>query len=142
MYSSEVKKVGEELLRCLSIIMGMEKDTLLGLHKELLQALRVNYYPQCCMPYKVLGLSPHSDKNSITILMQEDNATGLQIRKAGEWVPVKPIPNALVVNVGDAIEVKKEVTKSFIWVYIEKENHKREQGFLSFTFILFMTDME
>ncbi|XP_021825498.1 protein SRG1-like [Prunus avium] len=104
-YSSEVKKVGEELLRSLSIIMGMERDTLLGLHKELLQALRVNYYPQCCMPDKVLGLSPHSDKSSITILMQEDNAAGLQIRQAGEWVPVKPIPNALVVNVGDAIEI-------------------------------------
>ncbi|CAB4314967.1 unnamed protein product [Prunus armeniaca] len=37
--------------------------------------------------------------------MQEDNVTGLQIRKEGEWVPVKPIPNALVVNVGDVIEI-------------------------------------
>ncbi|BFG36221.1 hypothetical protein CerSpe_224950 [Prunus speciosa] len=57
------------------------------------------------MPGKVLGLSPLSDTGTITLLMQEDNVTGLQIRKEGEWVPVKPIPNALVVNVGDVIEI-------------------------------------
>lgn len=57
------------------------------------------------MPDKVVGASPHSDTTTITILMQEDNVTGLHIRKEGQWVPVKPIPNALVVNVGDMIEV-------------------------------------
>ncbi|KAM0991284.1 hypothetical protein FF1_009701 [Malus domestica] len=104
-YSSEVKRIGEELIRSLSTIMELEKDALLGLHKEVLQALRVNYTPPCSMPDKVLALSPHSDTTTITILMQEDNVTGLQIRKEGKWVPVKPIPNALVVNVGDALEI-------------------------------------
>ncbi|KAK9920628.1 hypothetical protein M0R45_029177 [Rubus argutus] len=37
--------------------------------------------------------------------MQEDSVTGLQIRKGGECVSVKPIPNAFVVNVGDVFEV-------------------------------------
>nr|XP_011468463.1 PREDICTED: protein SRG1-like [Fragaria vesca subsp. vesca] len=83
----------------------MEKDALLGMHQELDQVLRVNYYPPCHMPDKVMGASPHSDTNTITILMQEDDVTGLHIRKQGQWVPVKPIPNALVVNVGDLIEI-------------------------------------
>ncbi|KAL6277953.1 hypothetical protein ACE6H2_021554 [Prunus campanulata] len=104
-YSSGVKRVGDELLRSLSLTLGMEKDALLKLHQEVVQVLRVNYYPTCHMPDKVLGLSPHSDTGTITILMQEDNVTGLQIRKGGEWVPVNPIPNALVVNVGDVIEI-------------------------------------
>ncbi|XP_021825497.1 protein SRG1-like isoform X2 [Prunus avium] len=104
-YSSGVKRVGDELLRSLSLTLGMEKDALLKLHQEVVQVLRVNYYPTCHMPDNVLGLSPHSDTGTITILMQEDNVTGLQIRKGGEWVPVKPIPNALVVNVGDVIEI-------------------------------------
>ncbi|KAL6146022.1 hypothetical protein ACLB2K_056705 [Fragaria x ananassa] len=104
-YSGEVKRVGEELLRSLSKLMGMEKDTLIGLHNQLLQALRVNYYPPCSTPHKVVGLSPHSDTSTITILMQEDGVTGLQIRKGGEWVSVEPIPDALVVNVGDVLEI-------------------------------------
>ncbi|CAN6581270.1 unnamed protein product [Malus baccata var. baccata] len=104
-YSSEVKRVGEELIESLSTIMGMEKDTLLGLHKELFQTLRVNYIPPCCRPEKVLGIRPHSDVTTITVLMQEDSVIGLQIRKDGQWVPVKPIPSAFVVNVGDVIEI-------------------------------------
>ncbi|KAF3449159.1 hypothetical protein FNV43_RR09887 [Rhamnella rubrinervis] len=104
-YSSEVKRVAEELLGSISLAMGMEKRTLQKMHKEMLQALRVNYYPQCPMPDNVLGLSPHSDTSSITILMQDDNVSGLQIRHQREWVLVKPIPNALVVNVGDVIEI-------------------------------------
>ena len=85
--------------------MGMDKGSLLKLHKELLQALRVNYYPPCHKPDKMLGISPHSDTSTITILMQDDDVTGLQIRHQEGWVPVEPVPNALVVNIGDVIEV-------------------------------------
>ncbi|KAG6697412.1 hypothetical protein I3842_09G197300 [Carya illinoinensis] len=105
MYSSEVRRMAVELLGSLSLIMGTEKDALLGLHKELVLGLRVNYYPPCRSPDKVLGLSPHSDSSTITILMQKDDVCGLQVRHGGAWVPLKPIPNALVVNVGDAIEI-------------------------------------
>ena len=104
-YSSEIKRGAEELLGSISLAMGMEKHTLQKMHKEMLQGLRVNYYPPCSMPDNVLGLSPHSDTSSITILMQDDNVSGLQIRHQGEWILVKPIPNALVANVGDVIEV-------------------------------------
>ena len=94
-----------ELLQSFSLIMGMDKDALLGLHKQLVQAYRVNYYPACAKPDQVLGISPHSDASTISILMQEDDVCGLQIQHNKEWVPVNPIPNALIVNVGDVIEV-------------------------------------
>jgi isopenicillin N synthase-like dioxygenase len=100
-----VKRVGEELLSSLSIIMGLEKHDLVGLHKEVLQGLGVNYYPPCSNPEQVLGLSPHSDSSTITLLMQDDDVPGLEIRHKGNWVPVTPISDALVVNVGDVIEV-------------------------------------
>lgn len=104
-YSSEVKRVGEELLSSLSIIMGLEKHALIGMHKELLQCSRANYYPPCNTPDQVLGLSSHSDTGTITILMQDDDVPGLEIRNKGNWVPVTPISDALVVNVGDVIEI-------------------------------------
>jgi len=85
--------------------MGLEKHVLAGLHKEVLQGLRVNYYPPCNTPENVLGLSPHSDSSTITLLMQDDDVSGLEIRHKGNWVPVTPISDALVVNVGDVIEV-------------------------------------
>lgn len=97
--------VGEALLGSISLNMRLEKNTLLDEHKETIQSLRINYYPPCSRPDLVLGISPHSDASSITIVMQEDNVCGLQIHHEGEWVPVKPIPNALVVNIGDTIVV-------------------------------------
>ncbi|XP_052299045.1 protein SRG1-like isoform X2 [Citrus sinensis] len=84
--------------------MGMDEDAFLGLYNDL-QALRVNYYPACCRPDDVLGISPHSDTSTITILMQEEDIKGLQIKHNGFWVPVKPVTDALVVNVGDVIEI-------------------------------------
>ncbi|KAH7553718.1 hypothetical protein ACOSP7_029455 [Xanthoceras sorbifolium] len=105
-YSKEVKDIGVELLRSFSTIMGMDKDALLGLHEELVQALSVNYYPECSRPDQVLGISPHSDTSTITILMQEHDTHGLQIKHInGGWMLVKPVPGALVVNVGDVIEI-------------------------------------
>ena len=108
-YSRELKRVAEELICSLSLLLGMDKGSLLGLHKELVQGLRVNYYPPCRMPEKVLGIRPHSDTSSVTILMQHDNVSGLQILHQEEWVTVTPIPNSLVVNLGDVVEVLQNV---------------------------------
>ncbi|XP_050221173.1 flavonol synthase/flavanone 3-hydroxylase-like [Mercurialis annua] len=50
------------------------------------------------------GLTEHEDGNCITFVFQ-DEAGGLQVRKNGEWVPVTPNKNTIVVNVGDVIQV-------------------------------------
>ncbi|KAK0592597.1 hypothetical protein LWI29_022056 [Acer saccharum] len=104
-YSTEMQKVAEELLANLSLLMGMEREDLKSLHGEMKQAMRMNYYPLCSRPELVLGISPHSDASTITLLIQDDDINGLQIRQKQKWVPIKPIPNAIVVNIGDALEV-------------------------------------
>ncbi|KAK2972337.1 hypothetical protein RJ640_014395 [Escallonia rubra] len=104
-YTAAARKVTEELFGALSLTMGLEKDALLGLHGEMRTTMRMNYYPLCCRPDQVMGLSSHTDIGSITILMQDDDVTGLQVRHNGGWVPVKPLPNSLVVNVGDILEI-------------------------------------
>ncbi|XP_047952314.1 protein SRG1-like [Salvia hispanica] len=62
-----------------------------------MQSVRMNYYPPCPEPDKVIGLMPHSDGSAVTIL--------LQINKDGIWMPVKFLKKALVVNLGDIVEV-------------------------------------
>lgn len=104
-YSAEVSKIAEQLIGSISLLLGMNKDRLLSLHEEVIEMLRINYYPSCSRPDQVLGVSPHSDSSTITILLQDEDVTGLQIRHNGSWLPVKPIPNALVVNLGDALEI-------------------------------------
>ncbi|CAH2041883.1 unnamed protein product [Thlaspi arvense] len=71
----------------------------------LMQALRINYYPPCPKPELVLGVTPHSDGSLLTIVLQLNQVDGLQIKKDGMWIPIRPLPSAFVVNVGDSLEI-------------------------------------
>jgi isopenicillin N synthase-like dioxygenase len=71
------------------------------------QMMRMNYYPPCPQPEKVIGLTKHSDPVGVTILLQINEVEGLQIKKNSMWIPLKPLSNAFIVNIGDMLEVKK-----------------------------------
>ncbi|CAA6655013.1 unnamed protein product [Spirodela intermedia] len=62
------------------------EDGLLRLHGDLTQSTRIAYYPPCSRADEVLGLGSHSDKGSITFLLQDDDVTGFKIRH-GVWIP-------------------------------------------------------
>ncbi|TXG47794.1 hypothetical protein EZV62_027088 [Acer yangbiense] len=66
---------------------------------------RMNYFPPCPQPELVIGLNPHSDATGLTILLQLNEMEGLQIIKDGMWVPVKPLPDAFIINIGDMLEI-------------------------------------
>ncbi|KAH1034002.1 hypothetical protein AAZX31_20G010300 [Glycine max] len=69
------------------------------------QSIRFNYYPPCPQPENVLGLNAHTDGSALTILLQGNEVEGLQVKKDGTWIPVKPLPNAFIVSLGDVLEV-------------------------------------
>ncbi|XP_050215200.1 jasmonate-induced oxygenase 2-like [Mercurialis annua] len=108
-YGSEVVKLGGKLMRVFSTNLGLEEDHLqnaFGGDENVGTCLRVNFYPKCPQPDLTLGLSPHSDPGGMTILLPDENVAGLQVRRAGDnWVTVKPVPNAFIVNIGDQIQV-------------------------------------
>ncbi|KAH9672980.1 putative 2-oxoglutarate-dependent dioxygenase [Citrus sinensis] len=56
-------------------------------------------------PDLTLGLSPHSDPGGMTLLLPDENVAGLQVRRGDNWITVKPVPNAFIVNIGDQIQV-------------------------------------
>uniref|UniRef100_A0A0E0KLQ8 Fe2OG dioxygenase domain-containing protein n=1 Tax=Oryza punctata TaxID=4537 RepID=A0A0E0KLQ8_ORYPU len=105
-YSVETQRVATELLRAMARNLGLrDADEMTRLAAA--QSMRMNYYPPCPAKERdrVLGVSPHSDAVGLTLLLQVSPVQGLQIRKGGAWIPVDPIPGALVANVGDVIEV-------------------------------------
>lgn len=76
--------------------------------------LRLNYYPRCPTPVRPagpgaaqgghLGVSPHTDSGAVTVLLQEDTP-GLEVFHANRWTLVEPLRDALVVNIGDIVQV-------------------------------------
>ncbi|KAL0414708.1 UNVERIFIED_CONTAM: protein SRG1 [Sesamum radiatum] len=105
-YSREIRKLCKNLLKYIAITLSLNEDIFEEMFGVAVQAVRMNYYPPCPRPDLVLGLSPHSDGSALTVLQQgKGSSIGLQILKDGKWIPVQPIPNALVINIGDTIEV-------------------------------------
>ncbi len=76
--------------------------------------LRLNYYPPCPKPTRptglaavregYLGVNPHTDSGALTLLLQ-DEQPGLEVFHDGEWRLVEPRDDALVVNIGDIVQV-------------------------------------
>ncbi|OWM74096.1 protein SRG1 isoform X2 [Punica granatum] len=105
-YSTEIRKLCANLLKYIAMSLGLKGNVFQEMFGSAVQAVRMNYYPPCPRPDLVLGLSPHSDGSAITVLQQgKGNSVGLQIFKDDKWVPVLPLPNALVINIGDTLEV-------------------------------------
>ena len=94
-----------ELLEAMSKDLGIASDVLLNLFMGQTQLMRMNYYPPCPQPNKVLGASAHTDGAGLTLLLHVNDVQGLQIRKDKMWFSVEPLPGAFVVNIGDIFEV-------------------------------------
>ncbi|KFK34838.1 hypothetical protein AALP_AA5G199600 [Arabis alpina] len=108
-YCKEMINLCENLMKILSTNLELEEDKLqnaFGGKEESGGCLRVNYYPKCPQPDLTLGLSPHSDPGGLTILLPDEQVAGLQVRGSDDaWITVEPAPNALIVNIGDQIQM-------------------------------------
>lgn len=104
-YSGEVKKLAETILSILSEYLDLHPTRFQEAIGELYQNVNFGYYPPCPQSENVQGMGSHSDYGALTILWQNE-VNGLQVRKSGKWIMVKPtILGALIVNVGDTLEV-------------------------------------
>ncbi|KDP21181.1 hypothetical protein JCGZ_21652 [Jatropha curcas] len=104
-YATEMKKLAIKILGQIAKALKMDTEEMKELTNDGYQSMRMNYYPPCPEPEKAIGLTPHSDADILTILLQLNEIEGLQVRKEGKWIPVKPLPNAFVVNIGDMMEI-------------------------------------
>ncbi|KAL8091118.1 oxoglutarate-dependent flavonoid 7-O-demethylase 1-like [Apium graveolens] len=104
-YSGELKSLAMKILNLMAKALQMDPEDFKVLFEEGMQSMRTNYYPPCPQADQVIGLAPHSDATGLTILFQLNEIEGLHIRKDGDWIPVKPLPSAFVINIGDVVEV-------------------------------------
>lgn len=105
-YCKYLRGVVDKLFKSMSKGLGLEEDELkeVANEEEMLYLLKINYYPPCPLPDLVLGVPPHTDMSYLTILVPNE-VQGLQASRDGRWYDVKYVPNALVIHVGDQMEV-------------------------------------
>jgi isopenicillin N synthase-like dioxygenase len=76
--------------------------------------VRLNHYPACPAPARPsgthvpdsgwLGVNHHTDAGALTVLLQADEP-GLEVYRDDAWHLVAPRSDALVVNIGDIVQV-------------------------------------
>ncbi|MCL7025658.1 hypothetical protein MKW94_012539, partial [Papaver nudicaule] len=102
-YTEHVRILGDTVIELLSEALGLEKYHLKGMDCTKFVSVLGHYYPSCPQPNLTMGSYKHTDPDFFTLLLQDDIG-GLQILYDNHWVDVKPIPGALVINIGDLLQ--------------------------------------
>ena len=106
-YAEAMEKLSLELVQRLSVALGLSPNTLLDLFNDPTYFLRLIQYPlldpnDFPAPF---GSAPHTDHGFMTLVLQDDTG-GLEVLNSnGRWMPVRPIPNTLVLNVADMLSI-------------------------------------
>ncbi|VAI50007.1 unnamed protein product [Triticum turgidum subsp. durum] len=105
-YCGHMVRLTRELFGRLSAELGLDEGAMAeafgGDDVVLLQ--KINFYPPCPQPELALGLAPHTDMSTLTVLLS-DEVQGLQVFKDGCWYDVNYVPGALIIHIGDQIEI-------------------------------------
>ncbi|KAE9592825.1 putative deacetoxyvindoline 4-hydroxylase [Lupinus albus] len=103
-YGEHVMKLGVALFELISEALGMHQDHLknMGCAEGLM--ILGHYYPACPEPELTMGTTQHSDNDFLTVLLQ-DHIGGLQVLYQDHWIDIIPAPGALVVNIGDLLQL-------------------------------------
>ena len=102
-----MQNLGQALTRGLALSLGLEEAFLKPFVDEAFCNMRILHYPlpESDDPSVGLGIGPHIDYGFLTILDQ-DQAGGLEVVDAsGDWVPVGPVPDAYLVNIGRVTQI-------------------------------------
>jgi len=107
-YYASCKVLSMRLLSAIALNLGVSGEHLArGFDDAHTSFLRLNYYPKYPLGLRddrPLGVGEHTDAGALTLLLQ-DRQPGLEVRRDDRWYLVEPRADALVVNIGDIVQV-------------------------------------
>lgn len=98
------KLVFEVVLKAMAKILKLKENIFLEQYGEPKLLTRLHFNPKSPTPCHV-RLRQHLDGSAITAVLQDKKMEGLQYLKDNQWFRAPVIPDALLINVGDVLEV-------------------------------------
>ncbi len=104
-WDAALSGVGLRLLRHWAVSLGADEDVFDAAFAELPATLiKVVRYPGTDETPQGVGV--HKDSGVLTLLLVEPDSEGLQVELGPQqWIDVPPVPDALIVNIGELLEV-------------------------------------
>ncbi|KAH7024110.1 hypothetical protein EDB80DRAFT_631288 [Ilyonectria destructans] len=102
-YFDQMFNLATVVLEILGLGLGLSNDYFHPFNADAHAVLRLLHYPPSSgVNENERGIGAHRDFGCVTLLLQ-DEVGGLQVQDmaTGEWIDVKPIPGAYVVNLGN-----------------------------------------
>lgn len=113
-YMTAAEKLGQKLMALVALSLGLPASFFVrGCTRSPLCLFRAFHYPPPAtlgpgfQDPDLWGVGEHTDYGLLTLLKQ-DVVGGLQLKnRRNEWVPAPFVPNTLVINIGDMLEVRQ-----------------------------------
>jgi isopenicillin N synthase-like dioxygenase len=103
-YYEAVRALGDLLFRAFAMALGQSPDFFDSHLTKPPSQLRLIHYPYDAQARDVVGIGAHTDYECFTLL--RSTCPGLEVLNgAGQWIDVPPLDDALVVNIGDMLEI-------------------------------------
>jgi isopenicillin N synthase-like dioxygenase len=97
--------VARRLLREWALALGQPSTVFDHAFTDAASLIKVIRYPGRSATQSRQGVGGHKDVGVLTLLLTEPDKPGLQVELDGRWVDVPPRADALVVNIGELLEI-------------------------------------
>ncbi|XP_022773299.1 1-aminocyclopropane-1-carboxylate oxidase 5-like [Durio zibethinus] len=136
-YGFQLKKLAEKVMEVMDENLGLPKGYIKmafndGEGENAFFGTKVSHYPPCPHPERVNGLRAYTNAGGVILLFQDDKVGGLQILKDGQWIDVQPLPNTIVINTGDQIEVLSNGRYKSTWHRVLSSTEGNRRSIASF----------
>lgn len=124
-YGKHLARLAKTIYEAMAMKLKLDEEQSKSNLSESTGNIRVYRYPSCSIPDTAWGIDVHTDSSVLSILY-ECEVGGLEVLRDDEWFQVKPICNALIVNLGDMMQVLialiqilyTNYTRSFYSLYV------------------------
>ena len=95
---------GRALMRGFALALGEPADFFEPYLRKPPSQLRLIHYPFNPEAENAMGIGSHTDYECVTLL--RSTSPGLEVlNSAGQWIDAPPVPGALIINIGDMMEI-------------------------------------